>query len=195
VARLLISGLKSDSCSFMPWRSATAANTRNGRGLRAEDALRHERSRSGSARTNGNAAGRLAAQETKSHSASGHPTIIAAGRLGFQERSGFGAAQLRVEADTARRRPAGRAGSSTHESGRRHAARIASTHMRRAACRVGFGTWAPAVQLNAKRWADRLVHVFKEAQDEASKEYLHACSTAYLPSPDLSRTSFGTFTA
>jgi hypothetical protein len=28
--------------------------------------------------------------------------------------------------------------------------------MRRAACRVGFGTRAPAVQLNAKRWADEV---------------------------------------
>jgi hypothetical protein len=26
--------------------------------------------------------------------------------------------------------------------------------MRQAARRVGFGTWAPAAQLNAKRWAD-----------------------------------------
>ena len=61
------------------------------------------------------------------------------------------AAQLRVEADAARLRPAGRAGSSTHKGGRRHAARSASTHMRQAACRVGFGTRAPAAQLNAKR--------------------------------------------
>jgi len=26
--------------------------------------------------------------------------------------------------------------------------------MRQAACRVGFGTWAPAVRLKLKRWAD-----------------------------------------
>jgi hypothetical protein len=51
----------------------------------------------------------------KSHSASGRRRISAGARLGFEERSGFGAAQLGVEADTARRRPAGRAGSSTHK--------------------------------------------------------------------------------
>ena len=73
------------------------------------------------------------------------------------------AAQLRPEADTARRWPAGRAGSSTHKVGGRHAARIvdraplrgalySSRHVRasQASRRVGFGTWALAVQLRPK---------------------------------------------
>jgi hypothetical protein len=62
-----------------------------------------------------------------------------------------GAAELGVEADTARRWPAGRAGSSTHKVGGRHAARIVDraplrgalqsvARPSRASFRVGFGT-------------------------------------------------------
>jgi len=34
------------------------------------------------------------------------------------------------------------------KTARRHAARIRAPQMQRAACRSGFGTWAPAVQLS-----------------------------------------------
>ena len=65
-------------------------------------------------------------------------------------------AQLRPEADTAWRWPAGRAGSSTYKNGRRHAARIARFTCGRAACRVGFGAWALAVQLRPKPLGRRM---------------------------------------
>jgi hypothetical protein len=123
VARLLISGPKRDSCPFRPWRARRRQTRKWARAARRRS-FTHERSRSGSARTNGKCRRRTCGTRDENRTApvAGGESARVHG-LGFEERSGFGAAQLRVEADTARRRPAGRAGSSTHKVGGRHAAR------------------------------------------------------------------------
>ena len=76
-------------------------------------------------------------------------------RIDARSKRTFYAAQLRPEAVTAWSWPAGRAGSSTHKNEGRHAARhplapLFAARTWQASFRVGFGTWALAVQLKPK---------------------------------------------
>ena len=70
------------------------------------------------------------------------------GRFYFTHITRSRAAQLDVEADAARLRPAGRAGSESQNQTRRYGACIASLICRQAPRRSGFGTRALAAQLN-----------------------------------------------
>jgi hypothetical protein len=144
VARLLISGPKSDSCSFMPWRGAAAATAGNRQGYAPKKLNARAFTQRIGAHEWEMPPQNLRNKRRKSHSASGRRRISAGARLGSEERSGFGAAQLRVEADTARRWPGGRAAWSTYKVGGRHAAR--NSH-----CASPSATRAIAGQASARR--------------------------------------------
>ena len=57
---------------------------------------------------------------------------------------------------------------------------------RQAACRVGFGTWAPAVQLSAKRWADQRTAYNNPMVDERARAAERKIDNAYQRQPLLS---------
>jgi hypothetical protein len=109
-------------------------------------------------------------------------TSKATTRIAARSKENPALAQLRPEADTAGRWPAGRAGSSTHKNEGRHAARhplapLFAARTWQASRRVGFGTWALAVQLRPKPLAGQKIG--REAKSRGRSELARSQHSAF----------------